>query len=172
MHYPKDILYDTGEILETICPNKILIIGKPLHNIANNYQQQCSIINIPCDITFINTSDSLSEPAYLKRYDLAIAGGLIESHEKTKSEQVLSRLRDLCAPKIIMLGSLTNSTWHKNELFGFGFTQYARYQHIDMSSKNTEFGLYHYNIDSYKKTPEWFSAKNWANPELWNKFRW
>lgn len=187
MNYPKEIIFDAIEIVETICPKRILIIGESLQNIASDYQQQCTIINSPCDITTINVSTTLTHPAYAKRYDLAIVGETIETNEKIKSEHIFSKLRDLCTPKIIVLGDLTNSNWSKNELFGFGFIQHAAYktsnsqyalqQQEDLQSKleknqPKELGLYHYNIDSYKKTPEWFNPKNWANPELWNKFWW
>ena len=32
--------------------------------------------------------------------------------------------------------------------------------------------LYLFDIETYKDTPDWLSPRNWANPELWDKFRW
>ena len=32
--------------------------------------------------------------------------------------------------------------------------------------------LYLFDIVSYKDTPDWLSPRNWANPELWDKYRW
>ena len=32
--------------------------------------------------------------------------------------------------------------------------------------------LYQYDIESYKDTPDWLNPRNWANPELWDKYRW
>ena len=33
-------------------------------------------------------------------------------------------------------------------------------------------GLYVFDIENYKDTPDWLSPRNWANPELWDKYRW
>jgi hypothetical protein len=33
-------------------------------------------------------------------------------------------------------------------------------------------GVYLFDIESYKDTPDWLNPRNWANPELWDKYRW
>ena len=33
-------------------------------------------------------------------------------------------------------------------------------------------GLNHFSLKTYKKTPDWLSSRNWANPGLWDRFRW
>ena len=33
-------------------------------------------------------------------------------------------------------------------------------------------GLNHFSLKTYKKTPNWLNNRFWANPQLWNKFRW
>ena len=33
-------------------------------------------------------------------------------------------------------------------------------------------GLNHFSLETYKKTPNWLNSRFWANPQLWNKFRW
>ncbi|TKA91199.1 hypothetical protein FAZ79_01265 [Guyparkeria sp. SB14A] len=32
--------------------------------------------------------------------------------------------------------------------------------------------VYLFDIKTYKHTPDWLNARNWANPELWGKYRW
>ena len=32
--------------------------------------------------------------------------------------------------------------------------------------------VYQFDIETYKDTPDWLSPRNWANPELWDKYRW
>lgn len=32
--------------------------------------------------------------------------------------------------------------------------------------------VYLFDIETYKHTPDWLNARNWANPELWGKYRW
>ena len=33
-------------------------------------------------------------------------------------------------------------------------------------------GLNHFSLKAYKKTPDWLNDRFWANPRLWDKFRW
>ena len=33
-------------------------------------------------------------------------------------------------------------------------------------------GLNHFSLKTYKKTPNWLNSRFWANPRRWNKFRW
>ena len=165
--YPVDILSDTATLLETICPEQILLVGSAIQQIASPYQKQCKVINKTCDITHIDSSTPLTDPAFIQRYDLAIASEIIESDNKQHAEHILGRLRDLCAPRIIVLAKLKGSLWEENELFGYGFNKYTQQKFIEY-----DVDIYQHNIDSYKRTPDWFNPKNWANPELWNKFWW
>ena len=32
--------------------------------------------------------------------------------------------------------------------------------------------VYVFDINDYKETPDWLSPRNWANPEMWDKYRW
>ncbi|WP_322520450.1 DUF6231 family protein [Guyparkeria halophila] len=32
--------------------------------------------------------------------------------------------------------------------------------------------IYLFDIETYKRTPDWLNARHWANPELWDKYRW
>lgn len=167
MKYPNEILFDAITLLETVCPQEILLVGDFIENIANDYQAQCLAINKQCVITHVKSGTKLSDPVFLKRYDLAIVSELLESENRQYSEHIIGRLRDLCSPKIIVLANLTVSSWKENELFGFGLNRYSQYK-----EDGAEFILCQHNIDSYKRTPDWFNPKNWANPQLWNKFWW
>lgn len=165
--YPTEILSDTATLLETICPEEILLVGSAIQQIADSYQEQCNLINKTCNITHIDSQTPLTDPAFTQRFDLAITSEIIELENKQHAELILGRLRDLCAPKIIILAKLKNSLWEENELYGYGFSKYIQQNFIDHNVN-----IYYYNIDSYKRTPDWFNPKNWANPELWNKFWW
>lgn len=167
MKYPKELFFDATTLLETVCPEKILIIGNSLAELTDEYKKQCQLIKKNCDINQVSYSVNISDTIFLQRYDIAIVGEIIESDDRKKTEQIIGRLRDLCSPRIIIFADLNNSQWQENDLFGFGFNKYNHYE-ID----DAQFALYQHNIDSYKRTPDWFNPKNWANPQLWNKFWW
>lgn len=165
--YPVEILSDTSTLIETICPEKILLIGEAIYQVADSYRVQCEVISKPCNVTRIKSSTPLTDHAFLQRYDLAVVSEVLELDNKQHAEHILGRLRDLCSPRIIVITELKTSLWKENELFGFGFNKHDQQSFIDHSVS-----IFHHNIDSYKRTPDWFNPKNWANPELWNKFWW
>jgi len=167
MTYPNEIIFDATALLETVCPEKILIVGESIFGITDQYHEQCQLIQKKCDINKIPISTTIDNNAFNQRYDLAIVSETIESVSKQSSEQLIGRLRDLCSPRIILIAELSGSLWQENELLGFGLNKQAEY---NISEKT--FIIYQYNIDSYKKTPDWFNPKHWANPQLWNKFWW
>ena len=168
MKYPNELIFDAISLLETVCPENILIIGDSTHSIADNYQQQCDLIQKKCHITKLKNTIEINDTSLLRRYDLAIISNCIESNNKAHTEQLIGRLRDLCTPKIILLGNLSQSSWKENDLLGFGLNKFS----TNIDNKDNHYVLYQYNIDSYKRTPDWFNPKHWANPQLWNKFWW
>ena len=114
---------------------------------------------------YFSVSELLNLP-FTQRYDLALVlldvNDLknISSAEKT---QVLVKLRDLLAKRIIVVSQLQD----EKQLRALGFTQL-----IDKTIHEQDFAIWQFNILTYKHVPDWFNSKFWANPENWNKFRW
>ncbi len=167
MTYPNEIIFDAIALLETVCPEKTLIVGTSLFNVADQYHEHCNVIQKHNVLTRIPATTEINDATLMQRYDLAIIGEILEGSDKLHAEQLIGRLRDLCSPRIILVAKLSDSEWFENELLGFGLSRYAHYEIND-----DHYILYQYNINSYKRTPDWFNPKSWANPELWNKFWW
>ena len=114
---------------------------------------------------YFSVSELLNLP-FTQRYDLALVlldvNDLknISSAEKT---QVLVKLRDLLAKRIIVVSQLQD----EKQLRALGFTQL-----IDKTIHEQDFAIWQFNILTYKHVPDWFNSKFWANPENWDKFRW
>ena len=128
MKYPNEVIFDAISLLETVCPEKILIIGESLFNIADQYHDHCNVIQKNNDLTCVGAATEISDTSFMQRYDLAIVGETIEASNKLYAEQVIGRLRDLCSPKIILIAKLSDSEWQENELLGFGLNRYASYE--------------------------------------------
>ena len=115
--------------------------------------------------THFNVTEFLILP-FTQRYDLAVVLfdteplKALSSSEKT---QILVKLRDLLAKRIMVLGSVEDSQL----LRSLGFTQL-----IEHASNDANLAFWQFNILTYKHVPDWFNSKFWANPENWNKFRW
>lgn len=81
---------------------------------------------------------------------------------------VLSRLRDLLARRVlIIIRSDADPIWSRHNMIGCGYTHLADCWHGD-----TGIRLFHFDIATYKHTPDWLGPSNWANPEMWDKYRW
>lgn len=170
MNYPKDALFDLETLLDSYTPDHVLLIGDQHQQLTNDYQQQRQLINKPCSVTRVAGNVSVTDPALLQRYDIAIVTEAMETATREQAQQLLGRLRDLCAPRVAVLVDHSQCDWQNNDFFAFGLFKYKDYENNQQNRSSVS--LYHYNIDSYKKTPDWFNSKNWANPELWNKFFW
>ncbi|SEO53486.1 hypothetical protein SAMN04488052_101581 [Aquisalimonas asiatica] len=99
----------------------------------------------------------------LGRQDLVLVGGL-ESLARKDGEILLSRLRDVYARRVLARVVL-GGTWQQKDMTAFGFTRLAEMEPADGV-------LYGFDVASYKTTPDWLNPRFWANPELWDKYRW
>lgn len=81
---------------------------------------------------------------------------------------VLARLRDLSARHVLVATFAdAEAPWSRRELVGFGYIHLG-----DCALNNATVNLFEFDISTYKTTPDWLSPRNWANPELWDRYRW
>ena len=172
MEYPKDIFFDIETLINTAQPTRILLVGDCDADFLSNYQQQKTLIQQDCEIATVSCADIEQLWQMDKAFDTAIVVNLFEHLDKSKGMQVLSRLRDVLSPQYCIALPLnkqsTPNNWHLTDLFSFALSKVASYQ----TESKGEIGLFKYNINDYKKTPDWLNADNWANPEMWGKYWW
>ncbi|MGB8482952.1 hypothetical protein D3C80_440930 [compost metagenome] len=133
-----------------------LCIGQNLEQYDNNQSIQWH---------YFSVTEFLNLP-FTQRYDVGFV--LLDSQEllaisNTQKSQLLVKLRDLMAKRIVVVSQLQD----EKLLRSLGFTQL-----IDRTLHDRDFALWQFNILTYKHVPDWFNSKFWANPENWNKFRW
>ena len=133
-----------------------LCIGQNLEQYDNNQSIQWH---------YFSVTEFLNLP-FTQRYDVGFV--LMDSQEllaisNTQKSQLLVKLRDLMAKRIVVVSQLQD----EKLLRSLGFTQL-----IDRTLHDRDFALWQFNILTYKHVPDWFNSKFWANPENWNKFRW
>ncbi len=104
---------------------------------------------------------------FTQRYDLAIINIFNGDKEAILTpinlNFALVKLRDLWARQVIVL----SPSVYASQLHTLGF--------IRILSKPTQeqgIDIWQFNIKNYKPVPDWLNAKFWANPELWNQYRW
>lgn len=136
---------------------------QPIHTalcIGQKIDQNASI-----QWNYFSVTDFLNLP-FTQRYDLGFV--LFDTEEMqtisdSQKSQLLVKLRDLMAKRIVVVSKLTD----EKLLRSLGFTQL-----IDKTTHERDFALWQFNILTYKHVPDWFNSKFWANPENWDKFRW
>ena len=112
--------------------------------------------------------DPLSQLPALGRYDLAVVANTLERLDRKTAGILLAQLRDLYARRLVVLVPIGDawepqaSHWEMSDLLGYGLSLMARYA-VDGKALH----LYHYAIESYKTTPDWFNSQFWAHPERW-----
>ena len=172
MEYPKDLFFDIETLINTAQPSRILLIGDCDAGFLTTYQQQKKLIQQDCEINSISSTDIDQLWQINDAYDVAIVVNLFEHLEKSKGMQVLSRLRDVLSPQYCIAlpvsKSRNDAEWHLTDLFSFALSKVSSYQQDNEST----ISLFKYNINDYKKTPDWLNADNWANPQMWGKYWW
>ncbi|WP_288408112.1 DUF6231 family protein [Acinetobacter soli] len=136
---------------------------QPIHTalcIGQNIDQNSAIL-----WHYFSVNAFLSLP-FTQRYDLGFVvfdTAEMQNISETEKAQVLVRLRDLMAKRIVVVSKRQD----EKLLRSLGFTQL-----IDKTLHEADFALWQFNILTYKHVPDWFNSKFWANPENWDKFRW
>ena len=136
---------------------------QPIHTalcIGQNIDQNSAI-----QWHYFSVNAFLSLP-FTQRYDLGFVvfdTTEMQNISETEKAQVLVRLRDLMAKRIVVVSKRQD----EKLLRSLGFTQL-----IDKTLHQADFALWQFNILTYKHVPDWFNSKFWANPENWDKFRW
>ncbi|WP_288385024.1 DUF6231 family protein [uncultured Acinetobacter sp.] len=136
---------------------------QPIHTalcIGQNIDQNSAI-----QWHYFSVNAFLSLP-FTQRYDLGFVvfdTTEMQKISETEKAQVLVRLRDLMAKRIVVVSKRQD----EKLLRSLGFTQL-----IDKTIHDADFALWQFNILTYKHVPDWFNSKFWANPENWDKFRW
>ena len=58
--------------------------------------------------------------------------------------------------------------WSFADSLALGFSQVSN----PAASGDSVFTAFEFELHTYKQIPDWLNAKNWANPELWDKHSW
>lgn len=107
---------------------------------------------------------------FAKRYDLAV---IILSNDSAIDTQIIQRCRDLFAKHCLVVQNLSEpATGMDVASFGFSRLHEQPIVEHDQDHHTTSYQVWQFNLFDYKYLPDWFNSKFWANPELWNKFRW
>lgn len=130
-----------------------------------------------CHLRAVPDGAAVSNLPLSEHFDLALVADTLEHMTHRDGEIMLQKLRDLYTSRFLLVVPLEDhgdeqsaeplGHWSRNDLLGFGLQQIHTYRRDDGL-----LGLFSFDIDRYKHTPDWLSPRYWANPELWDRYRW
>ena len=127
-------------------------------------QLECSLASVGLEasrIQRLNSTDLLNAP-FTERFAAALML-ITDADEVHTAEQVIGRLRDVLAERVLVLIPEQSTTWHSAKMLGFGFKRIAELK---------DWQAWGFDIHTYKEVPDWLNAKYWANPQNWGKYWW
>lgn len=136
-----------AEQLSAIAPQQLLVVG-----------QSPWPLKLKTALT-LTTPDALPEA---QRFELSCVYHCLNDLPKASGLALLATLRDVLSEQVLVM-TTTDANWSTQDFIAAGFTPHQQINH-------TQF--FHYNIATYKRTPEWLNAQYWANPEQWDQRRW
>lgn len=95
------------------------------------------------------------------KWDLLVIQTANINPELPEIQQLIGRCRDILARRLAILLEEAPLAEVRQQLIGLGLHQLPGYA-----------GVFYHDLYDYKPTPDWLNNRFWANPELWNKYRW
>lgn len=157
---------DVLRLAEQMRPASILVLGGEC-GLFNEYLHAHPAARLVC----VSHGDWLASVDALGRLDLAYVSGVLERVDKHTGEMLLARLRDLHAQRVVVALRVEPgddpATWHEADLLALGLIRIGRYPRGE-----AEVRVYTFDLHDYRITPDWLNSRDWAHPELFDKYWW
>jgi len=164
-----DIDNALANLLDTHQPLSVLVIGTEIPAAITAYRAdhpECRL----CHVTPPDLPQGLDTPGHS---DFGIIINTLEHMDKAHAGRLIARLRDLQTSRfytVIPMGDQwreQKTVWEPSDLIAYGMGLAGQY-----TDDGKPVHVYKFDINDYKATPDWLNPDHWANPELWDKYRW
>lgn len=167
---PEQLIKDIQALMDMINAGSMLLAGGEHVDELAEIAAEKNIRNI----TQETGTDIYSRICRLGVFDLVILAD-IETMQKKPAMQLIGRIRDFHARHLLVMYQVEQgrssgenaSTWQRQDFIACGMRLFNKY-----SAGSHDLHVYRFELSDYKITPDWFSSKFWANPELFDKYRW
>lgn len=153
-------------LLEQIRPRRLAAVGATARQLLAGYAAG----HAERELHPLDPATAVSVLPEVGPVDFAFVTETLPQLAAAEAEVLLSRLRDIYARRILV--GLEHTTaphggiGHR-EMIGYGFTSLGLFE-----GTGGKLELFEFDIATYKTTPEWLNSRNWANPDLFDKYRW
>jgi hypothetical protein len=134
---------------------------------AGDTAAMCLQIDNDTKLQHLTTPFSQQQLQTIQPVDLAVISHLVESMAKTKAEQWLGMIKNRYAPHVLLISHpeiAKNQGWLLTDYLAMGF------RHIGGSEDGLQ--IFSYAIENYQPKRDWLNSRFWANPDMYNKYRW
>lgn len=153
-----DPLRDLELIALELAPCDTLLISPQGHVLGKRLQDHTRLLRADANAL-------LERPQDWTRQRLALVADTLETLNPDQGAALIALLRDRLAETLYCLAMPAQCPAER--MFALGLRPLGTYPGNGGGPT-----LYHFDLYDYKRTPDWLNARNWANPELWNKHRW
>lgn len=153
-----DPLQDLCRIAAELAPRDTLLVAPAGHPLTEALGETGPFEQL-------DASELLLQPDAPARRRLVLVAGALEHLPAQRGEQLLALLRDRVAETLYCLADA--GQWPAHRMLALGLRPLGTYPR---GSRGT--ALYHFDLFDYKRTPDWLTPRHWANPELWDRYRW
>lgn len=150
-------------LLGPLKPGRVCLIG---HLPELDLAHSDAIRGHLSDFTQLAPDEALTALPALPTQDLVAVGQSLEVLDQRTGDQLLAGLRDLHARRVLLRLDPNPGPWGHRQIMAFGFQCLFRLP----DAPHTAF--YGFDLGNYKVTPDWLNPKHWANPELFDRYRW
>lgn len=155
--------YDLSRLLAPVVnqfhPKSILTAGETATTcLQNDYDTK---------LQHLTTPYSQQQLLEISPIDLAIISHLTESMGKQAGQQWLGKIKNLYAPHVILI---SHPQLSKDN--GWQFTDYLAMGLKHIAGTGDGLQVFSYAIENYQPKRDWLNSRFWANPEMYDKYRW
>jgi len=148
-------------------PESVLVVGPQPERLLGAYLDEAAQ-----QLTKVPGPGLRTEIEQAGVHEAAVVAHALEGLGKTEGGRLISALRDLYARTLYVAVTVEPSStpgghgWVHRDMIALGLSLLCE---LDETGAER---LYYYSLYDYKKTPDWLNPRYWANPELWDKYRW
>jgi len=150
------------QVIAGFAPASVLCLGTAEAELFD----PCRSMLPDCHVETRERPPTLQELETEAAHDLILVSGVLEGLPRAEGEQLIARLRDLGAPRLILALS-PDAGWTVPDLLALGLVVLG-----DLKLNDRGLRLFAFDIAAYKTTPDWLNSRYWAHPELWGKYWW
>ena len=151
--------------LETDLPRSVLIVAPKVPEPVLNLSIEADNMSLT-HLVFESIEDLTHQ---LERYEFAaVLESAFENLSVHTAQQLVARLRDLHAKLLwVAVSDSSASVYCSKDAMAHGMRMVDP---TKFGSRDTKW--FEFSLKFYKPVPKWLNAKDWANPERWDKDRW